>query len=266
MGKRILTTVVVGVVLSVAASLGMADSVVRSADKLVKDQSGAGDWGEAGFAGESIIGLCHAHEVTGNESYKTAAEKGGAYSLSFGSSELFPAEAYAMARLSAIQDDPSNNPWRTALVDNLNATDPDATITSYQANPDVDVSIAVYDVARMAVAANYVDHADASAWREGVIALLGGVDDDAGSPVMALGAAVWALALTGDISKDTTVVWAKTGVLVKDLPGILAGRQRLDGSFYAALYSDVDSGYTETTVMATLGATGCRCEFLLFAD
>ncbi len=275
MGKVTLMTVVVGLILAVAASTGLADAVTNAADKLVADQEAGGSWPEvnhgtgdpiAGYAGEPTIGLCHAYELTSDlekkDAYKTKAQAGGDYSLTrvvynsatraFGDS-LYGSEVYAMSRLSEI-DGNAVNPWRTALLDYMDYVWAAPTIVDYQDN-DEDSS-AVYNVARMAVAADYVKGemeypGDATDYRNGVITLLGDVDDTDGAPVMALGAAVWALASTGDINTDTTEVWA--GVLVQDLPELLADRQAADGSFYAALDSDVGSGWTETTAMATLG-------------
>jgi|SaaInl4_150m_RNA_FD_contig_31_1371219_length_2027_multi_3_in_0_out_0_2 hypothetical protein len=264
MVKVALQSVLVGLVLASLVSTGLASSVTRAADDLVADQinSGSaadGSWpGEPNFAGEPTIGLCHAYELTNNAAYKTAAENGGAYSLDYagynaGTSSfnfaLFPAEAYAMARLSAIQATPASNQWRTALLDNLNVVNAGTAITAYQTiSEDSD---AVYDVARMAVAANYVNHASKTTWRDGLITLLGDVENSDAAPVMALGSAVWALASTGDMSTDTRVVW--TGVQVMDLPGILAGWQAPDDSFHTKFDNSLGEGFTETTVMGTLG-------------
>ena len=260
MSKAVLKSVVVGLVLAMVASTGMASAVTRAADKLVADQMVDGSWpAEPNFAGESTIGLCHAFKLTNNNAYKTAAEGGGAYSLNYAgynpstggfSFSLIPAEAYAMARLSAIQANPGSNSWRTALVDDLDAVNATAaTILWYQNNAED--SSAVYDVARMAVAADYAGHASTTVWRDGVITLLSDIENSDASPVMALGAAVWALASTGDISTDTRVVW--TGVQVKDLPGMLAGWQAPDDSFHTKFDNTMGEGFTETTVLGTLG-------------
>jgi len=263
MGKLVSKYVVVGLVLALFVSTGLASSPVRrAADKLVADQMANGSWpAEPFFAGESTIGLSHAFELTNNNAYKTAAESGGAYALNSAgynpstggfSFSLIPAEAYAMARLSAIQANPGSNYWRTALVDDLNAVNATAaTILWYQNDLNAEDSSAVYDVARMAVAADYVGHASTTTWRDGVITLLSDIENSDASPVMALGAAVWALASTGDISADTRVVW--TGIQVKDLPGVLAGWQAPDNSFYTKFDITMGEGFTETTALGTLG-------------
>ena len=180
MARTTLMNVVVGLILAMAASTGFASALTRAADKLVADQVDIGGWtdgswpGETDFAGEPTIGLTHAYERTNNSDYKTAAENGGAYSLSYAGYDasnhrftygLFPAEMYAMARLSAIQADPHNNYWRTALVDNLNSLNAGAVVTWYQDTRED--SAAAYDVARIAVAANYADHASKTVWRDG---------------------------------------------------------------------------------------------------
>ncbi|MBT3202052.1 MAG: PEP-CTERM sorting domain-containing protein, partial [Phycisphaerales bacterium] len=214
-----------------------------------------------------------AYELTNNIAYKAAAEKAGAYSLSvagYNSSggtwtgSLTGAEVYSMARLSAIQATPASNSWRTALVDYLDAADAGYLVGWYGINADD--SSAVYDVARRAVAAEYVNHADKAIWRDGVITLLGDVDDADASPVMALGAAVWALTATGDISTDTDVVSVLGGVQIKDLPDELAALQDVaDGSFYTKFDTAAGSGYTETTVMGTLGLQAADASSLAYS-
>ena len=166
---------------------------------------------------------------------------------------LFPAEMYAMARLSAIQADPNSNYWRTALVDNLNMLNAGTAVTWYKDTPED--SSAAYDVARIAVAANYVNHADKTIWRDGVISLLSDLDDNAAAPVMAVGASVWALASTGDISADTRVVWPGESweAQVKDLPTVLAALQAPDNTFYTKFDPELGYGFTETTAMGALG-------------
>ena len=250
MGKTALMSVVVGLVLAMVVSTGLASTVTMAADNMVANQEIDGSWPEAKyFVGECTIGLAHAYELTNDNAYKLAAERGGTYSLaSAGGLALYPAEAYAMARLSEIQGDPTSNSWRTALVDNLDGVTVGTTLADWQ-TASLDAT-AVYDVARMAVAAHYADHSDKDAWRDGVVTLLADVDNSDDSSVMALGAAVWALATTGDISADTTEVWV--GVEVRDLPAMLKDLQAPDNSFYASM-NGTDPGWTETTVMGTLG-------------
>lgn len=258
MGKRRLTTVVVGLILAMVASTGLADALTRAADDLVDDQAG-GNWGEAGLVGESTIGLVHAYELTGNTAYRTAAESAGQYSLddarynsgthtydpAYG---LYPVETYSMARLSAM--DPSNTTWSTALTAQLDSVNAQDFVDGYLASAE-DHSPLVYNLARIAVAADYAGHADKDIYRNGVKSLLATVDDaTCYAPVMALGAAVWSLASTGDISTDATEVWS--GVQVKDLPQELADLQAGDGSFFA-LFNSSSPDETETTAMATLG-------------
>ena len=265
MKNKVLISVMVGLVLAMVTSTGFASAVTRAADNLVADQISSGDYAgswpaEPNFAGEPTIGLAHAYELTNDGAYKTAAESGGAYSLriaeynpsngSFGVA-ITGAEAYALARLSAIQADPNSNSWRTALVDYLDAVDAGATVTWYQTSADD--SSAVYDVARLAVAANYANHADKTTWRNGVVTLLSDINNNDVLPVMALGAAVWGLAATGDISADATLVWPGPNLKVQDLPGYLASKQAPDNSFYTKFDTTMGSGFTETSVMGTLG-------------
>jgi len=135
---------------------------------------------------------------------------------------------------------------------------PVTVIPWFQNDENARDSDAVYDMARLAVAANYADHASKTAWRDGVLTLLADVDSYDAAPVMALGSAVWALGVTDDISTDTDdistdtrVVWP--GVQVKDLPVELASWQAPDNSFYTKFDIDLGEGFTETTAMGALG-------------
>jgi hypothetical protein len=125
-----------------------------------------------------------------------------------------------------------------------------ASTISYYRSSEEDTA-AVYDAARWTAAAYYVGHSSKTTWRNGVLTLLGDVDNSDNAPTTALGAAVWALASTGNISTDTRQVW--TGVKVNQLPGMLAGFQAPNGSFYTKFSTTMGYGFTETTAMATVG-------------
>jgi len=260
MKNKKLISVTVGLVLAMVASTGLAGALTRAADDLVADQLAGGNWPDsASLVGESTIGLVHAYELTGNTAYRTAAENAGRYSLNDAGYDLvnhtydpnlglYPAEAYAMARLSVIQG-PGDNIWRTALVAQLDSMNAQGIVDGYLASTD-DPSPLVYNLARIAVAADYVNDGDKEIYRDGVKSLLATVNDTTSyTPVMALGAAVWALASTGDISTDSVLL---DGVSVTDLPQELADLQAGDGSFFA-LFDGTIPGETETTVMGTLG-------------
>ena len=267
--------------------------MVRAADDLVADQTqpfGAvgSFWNEEGLTGESVVGLVRAYQILGQTSYRDAATAGGTYCLfdeggynsgtgTFGAG-LYASGAYAMACLSEIADDPQNNLWRTALIQDLGERNAAAEVQWYRDNSGplpgstLDDSWAVYDLARLTVAAYAVNDSDKLVWRNGLLDALSDIDDSADAPVMALGAAVWALGRTGPIAGDAREVWS--GVEVKELPDFLADLQvsddppNLDGSFYTVFKEpgggqpvNQSSGFTETTVMATLGLIGASQQF-----
>ena len=160
-----------------------------AADYLVANQNGSGYWGEAGFVGESTIGLCNAYEELGGASYKTAAESAGSYILSSaGYSAMthtytmppFAAAAWALARLNMT----SGSYWSTALIDFLNAARSrqggtqgfiDGIIAQYGSTYR---GTALYDLSRFCAAAGYVGDADVGVWRASIIDLLGDIDVD----------------------------------------------------------------------------------------
>ncbi|GAH62678.1 unnamed protein product, partial [marine sediment metagenome] len=124
---------------------------------------------------------------------------------------------------------------------------------------------AVYDIARHTVAAFYVDAGDKATWRSGLVTALADVDDGDDSPVMALGAAVWALAKTGavdgtpvDSGASPGSLW--DGVTLGDLPAMLAGEQAPDGSFYTKFDHNQGYGYTETTALGGLGLIAAHAD------
>ncbi len=245
----------------------------RAADYLVSNQNASGYWGgETGFVGESTIGLCDAYlempSAPNRNQYKSSAETAGAYiwsSASYSPSTHtwgvppYAAEAYALTKLSDISADPSNNQWRTSLVDFFNQVRTrqggtqgfiDGIISSYGTSQQ---GAAIYDLSRFAVAAQYVDDVDTGLWRNSIIDLLGEIDIDDDSPVMALGAATWACHMTGGL--DDTVITGSSpyfnGKTLAELPDMLAGLQAPDGSFAWSLDGSYP-GYTEPTVMATV--------------
>ena len=112
---------------------------------------------------------------------------------------------------------------------------------------------AVYDVARFTGAAGYVADVDLDVWRSSLMEILAEVTNDASAPVTALGAGVWALALTGDL--DDTILAGSSpelnGKTLSELPAMLAALQKGDGSF-AWNFDGTYPGYTEPTVIGAL--------------
>ena len=255
-----------------ASSIGEAVEAV--ADRLDSDQVragvGLGIWPmEADFTGSIVAGMVSAYELTcGNVAYKDSAELAGDYILWSGAGNLYGDEAFALTRLSEIASDSGSNAWRTAVAvfydDIKNGFDGTAGyISSFTG---IEPSTAVFYLAHHTVAAFYVDAADKQVWREGLIYWLSQVDDDTSDyPVMALGAATWALAQTGSL--DATLVdptataesyW--NSVTLADLPDILAGHQVPDaGAFYWRFdhgdggFGVAVSGYTEDAIFGVLG-------------
>ncbi len=269
--KGLAAGVLLATVTSIAGAQAIDAAITRATGDLVADQTGGGSWGEFGFTGEAVAGLAQAYELTATAGYKTAADNGGVYCLyneggynsgtgTYASPGLFAGGAYGLTRLSDISTTPANNPWRTAVGDFYTQVRTDAGtqnyIDDYLDDSNSEDSSAVYDIARHTVSAFYVGATDQGTWRSGLITALADIDDSDNSPVMALGAAVWGLAQTGDM--DGTVVSTNPAstfhnVTLSQLPGMLVGHQAYDGSFYTKFDHSLGSGFTETTAMGALG-------------
>ena len=249
-----------------------------AADRLVTSQTVVGDWGEPTFVGEAIAGLVNAHKHFGDNAYLTAAEGGANFVLNrdgyngttyTGGFLPFPPETYALARLAqsnpATWLAPASTVFSQARTDFGSASAyVTATIDFHLINLGNPIHNAVYDLARLAIAASLVNDVDAGIYRTAVIDNLADVDDNGSDPsVFALGAAVFALASTGpldgtSLSGTSTVLNGRT---LADLPGLLAGHQVTDGNdgtigdFYWRFdhIGAPPSGVTETTTLAVLG-------------
>ena len=271
MSRRVLGVVMM---LFIAASVATAgtieDAITRAGGDLVADQQSAGSWGEFGFTGEPVAGLVQAYELTGTASYKTAAENGGLYCLydegGYNGSTylygLYAGGSYGLTRLSAISVNPASNSWRTAVDDFYEqvrtGVGTQNYIDYYLDDSNSEDCSAVYDIARHAVAADYVSATDKDIFRTGLITALADIDDADASPIMAIGAAVWGLAQTGGMDSTPVDSGAPSGslwdgVTLGDLPGMLVGEQAPDGSFYTRFDHSQGYGYTETAAMAALG-------------
>jgi len=257
--------VVLSTSVNCAVAMPVVEAVEAIADRLVADQLPDGTWpGEADFTGSIVAGLATAYQVTGKEDYRTAAKLGGAYILNSAGGNYFGDEAYALTRLSEITKDPS---YARAAKKFYNTLDTYAYIRGFKAT---DRSNAVFYVAQHTVAANRVNAADAAIWRQGLIQYLSRVDDDvAYYPVMSLGVATWALALTGPMDATRVDPFGLTGedywtdVKFSDLPGILSSHQVTACDYDYTFYQRFDhtaagpgfqaAGYTEDTVFGLLG-------------
>ena len=273
--------VVALLVQSVGAALLPEEAVDLIAARLdenqVKTGGNAGLWRpEVLFMGPTTAGMACAYQWTGNADYMTSAELAGYYILWFTDAQgnLLGDEVYAFIQLSESAEDPANNTWRSALeqwyVSMRRAGYEESTQEYIKYFQNMEVTTAVFYIAQHTIGAYYVDDLDKEVWRQALIEYLSQVDDEAGFPVMALGAATWALAETGDLD-DTPVtsVGAKSywdGVVLSDLPGLLASHQVPEelpfaGSFYwrfdhtSGGTGGITSGYTEDAVFGTLGLT-----------
>jgi len=257
----------------VAPASEVGTTIDGVAGRLQREQTttgpSVGNW-EVGFNGSVVAGMVSAYEYTGNEAYAIAAELGGDYILTDATSGLFGDDAYALMRLSQGAEDPAENPWRTVLSSFYQQIrDADGGTFDYlDSFRTIDPSTAVFYLAHHVVAAHYVDATDKGMWRSMLITCLSEVSDaDAEYPVMAMGAATWALAQTGPldgtlVGGGNNTVWS--GKTLADLPAMLMSHQTPEtadnaGTFYWRFDHKDDGagsaagGYTEDTVFAVQG-------------
>lgn len=257
-----------------------ADDTVRSvADMLVAEQQeGRYGWRfwpeEEAFTGMIVTGLVDAYNLTSDKAYLAAAENGGGFMLWIAESNFFGSEALACARMSSTVEPGQVNVWRVELKYFYNAVSVYGTETFISSFAGDDPSEVVVFLSEYVLAAYELGAADRGVWRQGLINWLSAVDDSSTFPVMALGAATWALASTGPM--DETLIdpfgngkpdWALKKL--EDLPWMLAGHQvpagqpdagsfywrfdHLDGGLWKTDPTVPISGYTEDAVYATLG-------------
>jgi len=243
----------------------------------IKEGPDAGLWPqEVQFLGPITAGMICAYEWLGNASYLASAVLAGTWILDTAVSQgnLLGDEAYAFARLSEVSDDPNQNVWQNALADFFLSPRKghcEFSTEEYLDNfDDLEPSTATFYLAHFLVAADHVQDEDTDVYRKALISHLYRVDDDAAFPMMALGAATWALMLT-DTPLDTPIVAYGTlanpywdGVTVGDLRDLLAGHQVPEGEpFVGSFYwrfdhtdggtGGVTAGYTEDAIFGTLG-------------
>ena len=257
---------------ALVASFGgqcFGDPVLRAADRLVQQQLPAGDWGEAGFAGEAAAGLIRAFELVGDPMYLAAAEAAGDFMLQDAGYNAnngryvfppFPGETYAIARLSEVSSDQTK--WNDATRDLFRQIAQQSGGTNayiddvFSAHQGI-LSSGIYDVSRLAVAADIVNGNDSAVYRTRLIAGLGDVDDavdGSEASAFALGIATWGLATTGPL--DQTALSGTSAVLngrtLSELPGLLAGLQNPGGNF-PWYFDGTFPGFSEATTSAALG-------------
>ena len=274
--KRIISILIFTCVILLNQSVLMAMSVEEAinavAERLqteqVKEGFYAGIWpGESDLTGSIVAGMTRAYELTCVGDYKISAELGGENILWIAQGNFMGDEAYALTRLDLNSTDPNNNSWQIAVTNFYNNVESNIGTENYILNfYGMDYSFAVLFLANHVLAAHYVDANDKEVWRQGLIDILSYVDDSSVYPVMALGAATWALALTGPL--DETLIHSSSGQgasywdskKLSELPGLLLSHQVQDGlpnvgSFYWQFgHTEVSpSGYTEDAIFATLG-------------
>ncbi len=247
---------------------------VRLDQNQLKTGPNRGLWApEVFFAGPATTGMVCAYEWMDNAAYRESAERGGEYILWIGVAmgHLLGDEAYALMCLSRTADDPNSNMWRVALTNFYDTLrDKGGTTREYiELFAQVDPSTTAFYLAHHLVAAYYVDDLEKNVWRDALIQHLSRVDDGKSEfPMMALGAATWALATTGALdetplsSAGGALIWE--GVRLRDLPSILLSHQVPEGepfagSFYyrfdhtSGPFEGASAGYTEDAIYGALG-------------
>jgi len=241
--------------------------------------SNAGSWpNEKLFTGSIVAGMVGAFDVTGDVNYLDSAVRGGqflsqAFDWSVDSNNMYYGDqAYALARISQIPGY-ENKGYRESvegMYDVISMAGTENYASWFLWEPDY--STGIFYLANHVVAAYEVNAVDKKIWRDGLIVSLGILsDEEAGSPVMALCVATWALAKTGPLD-DTLIVKAGCGGLdfwidkkLSDLPGLVLSHQvpageLYEGSFYWRFdHTDGDpntelavSGYTEDSIYGAL--------------
>jgi hypothetical protein len=272
----VLTIQVLGVEFSATEAVeAMANRLERSQ---IQEGPEMGAWPDEGlFAGPATAGMVCAHDWTGSPIYEMTARSGGYYILrtSDVQGSLLGDEAYAFLRLSEMRTAKglvAYNVWRGALAefyDSVRRPGYEGSTPAYLAfYDDQEPATVVFYLAYHVIAAYYVNDQDKQLWRDGLIRHLSRVDDDSSFPVMALGAATWALA-TIDALDDTPVApdggspqW--DGVVLADLPALLLSHQVGEGEPFAGSFywrfdhtsgnsEGVSAGYTEDAISGVLG-------------
>jgi hypothetical protein len=238
-----------------------------------------GSWsGEEMFTGAIAAGLACAYEWTDAVTYRVAANWAGYSILRVADLQgnLLGDEAYAFVRLSEITPETPEGVWRwdvwgEALKDfyfspRRPGYESTAGYLRYFAGGEP--STTTYYLAHHVVAVYYADDIDKELWREALIEHLSRVDDTASFPVMAVGAATWALATVGALdetpvaSDGSSPYW--DGVVLSDLPTLLLGHQVPEGEPFAGSFfwrldhtaggsEGVVAGYSEDTIYGAVG-------------
>lgn len=247
----------------------IADQLVS---KQIKTGLSAGTWPkESEFTGSIVAGMAGAYRLTGDSSYRLAAEQGADYSLVASGGNYYGDEAYGMCRLSEACEDPVLNAWRGAVeIFYQRVKNSPGRTQGYVAQfATVDPGDAAFYLANHVVAAFYVDAVDKLLWRDALVDCLSRISDTScTSPIAGIAGATWALAISGpldqtriDRSGKAAAYWK--GRTLAELPAILRSHQvpageDYAGSFYARIDHDVivagspKSGYTEDLIFGIM--------------
>jgi hypothetical protein len=252
---------------ALAVTSAAYDSAVTNAgNRLVTIQQPNGNWTGEPYTGPTVAGLAESYKYYGTPTFKSAAQLGADY-IRNTYTDFVGEESYAMTLVSDLQPTPGSNVYRTAASNYYSnvAAGPGGTngkinnlVTFYHTN--YSDSEAVIDLAYHTMAAAAVNAADKNVWRNRLIGELGEVDDNDLIPVGSLGAATWALALTGNGLDGTPITGSSTelsGKTLSQLPAELESQIIPSGSTAGAVYYDFAhtdaTGYTEDLAMALMG-------------
>jgi hypothetical protein len=304
LSKRAAVIVAAAVVMAGLSQAGRADAITDAINaasaRLVGGQvvpAATTTWEGpmyTGYNGTIIAGLTSAYRANGVVANKLAAEAGGTAliadawanaggnlnAVSYASNEV-----YGLTQVAALQSIPSSSTYYSAARDfftighgsDVNAvvtalnTGNSAMLGAYGYSP-LDKTLTTVNLAQYTAAAYAVNAPNKAAYRSSLITMLGQVADldSVGSqnpqycPTQALGAAVWALAKTGN-GLDSTVITGPTGLtdplqnsfggkMLSELPGMLDARlDSVSHTFFVYLNFADYYAYTEDVAFGILG-------------
>ena len=273
-------------VLAGCGTLARADAILTAIDAasngLLTQQSAGGMWsgvGATGYNGTILSGLVNAYNNTGTASYSTAAQNGATAlinAVNANGGSYLGDEAYALTQAANLPGNPNSAAERTAVYNFFNATVPanyvnaNGYINALVAHYGTDKTQATIYLSYFTLAAYAVNAPNKADFRTGLISTLGKVADFRSDnsdyqayPTGALGAAVWALAQTGN-GLDSTPLTGPTAPAqdvfgthtLSQLPGMLDARLVPASHTFDWLLTDPTHtyvGYTEDTAFGILG-------------
>lgn len=259
-----LVTLLVATQVVIASTPGEAIDVLAS--RLQMDQQEDGSWAEeTDWTGTLAAGMVKAGKNLDEPNYLASADGAIDFILAQGSCDYFGDELYAF---SLREETKGLAKVFFQLVNKVGMED-----YLYVFNHFTDPSTKIFYWAHLTMAAYNVNAADKGHLRNSLRYSLRELDDDADFPVMALGAAVWALANTGPLDNKYIV---GTTTKLKDLPGMLASHQVSDGPDAGSFFWRLDhgdggtgalkQGYTDDSIYGTLGLIAAYESDPKFAD